>query len=94
MSMPVRRRQRNRKDESGCTHPGVAFSPIRMRAYCLMHRVTGQILPGYRVNAAADGEIAKANSNLRCSGSDYRLVIDVHSSADDLPQQGFDATPA
>jgi hypothetical protein len=71
----------------------VAFSLFAMRPYCMMHRVTGQILPGYRVNAAAEEEIARANSNLRSCGSDYRLVVDVHSAESDLPP-GLNASPA
>lgn len=64
-----------------------------MRAYLLMHRVTGTVLPGYRVTAAAEDEILRANNRLRRRGSDYRFVIDVHSAPDDLPQ-ALDATPA
>ena len=61
--------------------------------YCLMHRITGQIIPGYRVNAAASEEIHRANHNLAQRGSEYRLVVDVHFKPSDLPQ-GLNANPA
>lgn len=64
-----------------------------MRAYLLMHRATGTVLPGYRVTSAAEDEIQQANHRLRRRGSEYRFVIDVHSTPDDLPQS-LDVTPA
>jgi hypothetical protein len=64
-----------------------------MRAYLLMHRTTGTVLPGYRVTAAQEEEIHQANHRLRRRGSEYRFVVDVHSRPGDLPQ-ALDATPA
>lgn len=64
-----------------------------MRAYLLMHRITGTVLPGYRVTSAAEDEILHANNRLRRRGSEYRFVIDVHSAPSDLPQP-LNATPA
>jgi hypothetical protein len=43
-----------------------------------MHCRTGAVLGGYRVLSASQDEIARANHNLKTSGSEYRFVIDLH----------------
>jgi hypothetical protein len=49
-----------------------------MASFRLMHCRTGAVLSGYRVLSATQDEIARANHNLRTSGSEYRFVIDLH----------------
>lgn len=43
-------------------------------SFVLMHRITGAVLSGYVVMAAAEAEIADANRRLAASGQEYRYI--------------------
>jgi len=59
-----------------------------MASFRLAHRQTGTVIAGYRVTAASEDEIAKANWRLRENGSSYRFVIDLHPPAAVQKPQG------
>lgn len=56
-----------------------------MASFRLMHCRTGTVLPGYRVTAATESEIAKANHRLKQRGSEYRFVVDLHPPVKPAP---------
>jgi hypothetical protein len=55
-----------------------------MPSFRLQHRQTGQLLPGYRVLAADEAEIAAANQNMQRIKSEYRYVME-HPLRDGTP---------